>query len=205
MRLKHLMFSLVTSFAVALSALSPVSAAQVINDVLVVTGGIQLSATLPTTAPCRLDETGDTSGQITTDGVDSTPVITQVYIGEARVDKNCLATGVAVFNGSVASGNIKVALFDANGGIVAVSASTAMSGTTAYQLIPFTAPIAIVGPSRYFIGEFIDNTTARFRTFGIGAFAATIQTGQTYATGFTTITPPTAFGGSGNAPIASLY
>ena len=206
MRLKHLLVAgAIFALGFAAPVLSPAIAAQVIQDVLVATGGFQVGTAVPSASPCRLYNVGDTSAMITTDGVDSTPVITQAYTGELRGTTNCLATGVAVFNGSVASGNIKIALFDDSGAIIGASVSTAMVGTTAYQLIPFVTPVNVTGLKRYFIGEFIDNTTARCRTFGVGAFTSVLQTGLTYATGFVAITPPTTFGGSGSAPIATLY
>jgi hypothetical protein len=44
---------------------------------------------------------------------------------------------VALLNGSAVAGNVTAILYDSNGGIVANSASTAQSGTAAYQQIPF--------------------------------------------------------------------
>ena len=148
--------------------------------------------------------TGDAPATASTSGTDATPVNTEVYIGEIFVPANCTVTGVAVFNGSVASGNIKVGLANSSGAVVATSASTAMSGTDAYQRIDFTATYAAKGPATYYVLQFVDNNTARINTHTVGNFGAAKQTGQTYATGFTTITPPTTFT-TALAPIASLY
>lgn len=152
----------------------------------------------------RTFHVGGTAAQIAADGNDSTPVATEVYIGEILVTSNAVLTGLAVFNGSVASGNMKVGLADSNGVIVATSASTAMSGTDAYQRVPFTATYNAYGPATYYALLFIDNGTARYNTFAVGTFGAAKQTGQVYATGFTNITPPTTFT-TALAPIATLY
>lgn len=143
------------------------------------------------------------AAQVSTAGTDATPVITEVYISEIMVPYNVTATGVAVMNGSVASGNIKVGLADSTGAVIATSASTAMSGTDAYQRVPFTATEALT-PGTYYVLQFVDNTTARINTLTFGNCGASKQTGQTYATGFTTITPPTTFT-TALGPIASLY
>lgn len=133
-----------------------------------------------------------------------TPVITEVYIAEVFVPANATITGVANLNGTVASGNLKVGLFNSAGALLATSASTASSGTTAYQLVPFTAPLAVVGPATYYVGTLYDNTTVRGTTFTSGSCGAAKQTGQVYATGFTTITPPTTFT-TALGPVANLY
>lgn len=141
---------------------------------------------------------------VSTDFTDATPVATEVYIGEILIPVNMTVTGVAPFHGSVASGNMKVGLADSTGAIVATSASTAVVGTDSYQLIPFTAPYAALGPATYYVLGFYDNGTARYNAPPLGAFGASKQTGQTYATGFTTVTPPTTFT-TNLAMIASLY
>lgn len=133
-----------------------------------------------------------------------TPVITEVYIAEVFVPLNVTVTGVAALNGTVASGNLKVGLFNSSGTLLATSASTASSGTTAYQLVPFTAPLAVVGPATYYVGTFYDNTTVRATALTTGSCGASKQTGQVYATGFTTITPPTTFT-TALGPVANLY
>jgi len=166
--------------------------------------GSGVAAATGQSASPRCYHTGGAPVMISTDGNDSTPVITEVYIAEVFVDANCTLTGVANFNGSVASGNIKVGLADSTGAIVATSASTAMSGTDSYQRVPFTATYAANGPATYYVLLFIDNTTARYNTWPIGNFGAAKQTGQVYATGFTAITPPTTFTAN-LGPLASLY
>ncbi len=166
------------------------------------TGGVAPAGGFATKA--RLFHSGGIPARLNTDGTDSTPVITEVYYAEVFIDANTTVTGVSNFNGSVASGNLKVGLFNSSGALVATSASTAMSGTDAYQRIPFTTPYSAVGPATYYIGVIVDNTTARINTHVFGDFVAAKQTGQVYATGFTTITLATTFT-TGLGPIASLY
>lgn len=152
----------------------------------------------------NLIHTGGIPARVSTDGTDQTPVATEVYIAQISIPANCTVTGIAVMNGSVASGNYKVGLADSTGAIVATSASTAMSGTDAYQRVPFTATYAAKGPATYYVLLFVDNNTARINTHTFGDFRTAKQTGQTYATGFTAITPPTTFV-TALGTIASLY
>jgi hypothetical protein len=112
-------------------------------------------------------------------------------------------TGVALLNGSTAAGNIKVGLASSAGAILASSASTAMSGTAAYQRIPFSSTYAAKGPATYFlVAQFSDNT-AVFRAHVFGNFGASKKTSEVFGT-LTTITAPTTFT-TNVGPIASLY
>lgn len=135
---------------------------------------------------------------------DQTPVATEVYFAEIFVPANATITGVAVYNGSAVSGNMKVGLANSSGVVVATSASTAASGTTVYQRVPFTGTYAAVGPATYYVLTFYDNNTQRPTAFTVGNCAANKQTGQTFATGFTTITPGTTFT-TALGPVAALY
>ena len=169
------------------------------------TGGVAAAGGF--TASPRLIGTCGTNGAAvaaTSAFTNQIPVITEVYIAEVFVPVNVTVTGVANLNGTVASGNVKVGLFNSAGALMATSASTASSGTTAYQLVPFTAPLAVIGPATYYVGTFYDNTTVRGTTFTSGSCGASKQTGQTYATGFTAITPPTTFT-TALGPVANLY
>lgn len=133
-----------------------------------------------------------------------TPVITEVYIAEVMVPANVTVTGVAIFNSATISGNVKVGLANSAGAIVATSASTAMSGTSQYQLVPFTAAYVALGPATYYVTVFYDNNTVRPNTLTQGSCGVAKQTGQVYATGFTAITPPTTFA-TALGPVANLY
>ena len=131
---------------------------------------------------------------VSTDGTDSTPVTTETYVSEVFVPCNMTVTGVALFNGSNVTGNVTVGLADSTGAPIAAakSASTAGSGTDAFQLIPFAAPYAAKGPATYYVQVQYDSGTARYNTHTIGIHGVTKQTSQTYGT-FTSFTPPTTF------------
>lgn len=184
------------------SSATTLALAATLTGAMTPTGGIAAAGGF-SVSPRNL-HTGDIPAQASTDGTDTTPAATEVYIAEVFVPANCTLTGLAVFNGSVASGNIKVGLANSSGVVVATSASTAMSGTDAYQRVPFTATYAAKGPATYYALEMVDNATARLNMHTVGNFGAAKQTGQVYATGFTTITPPTTFT-TAQGPIASLY
>lgn len=156
------------------------------------------------TSGCRLVHTGGAPNtSATSANTNQTPVITEVYIAEILVVMPCTATGVAVYNGSAVAGNAKVGLASATGAVLATSASTATSGTTTYQRIPFTGTIDLA-PGRYYVLTFYDNAAQRPTAWTAGSFGTAVQTGQTFATGFTTITPPTTFT-TAVGPVASLY
>ncbi len=162
------------------------------------------SAALAATTSCRLYHTGGAPNtSATAANTNQTPVATEVYIAEVQVMMPCTATGLSIYNGSAVSGNAKVGLASATGAVLATSASTATAGTTVYQNIPFTATINLT-PGTYYALTFYDNNTQRPTAWTAGAFGASKQTGQTFATGFTTITPPTTFT-TALGPVASLY
>lgn len=146
--------------------------------------------------------TGSIPASVSTFGNDTTPVITETYIAQVDVPHACTVTGIALFNGSVASGNIKAAIADSNGTVIGSTASTAMSGTDAYQRVALSATLDLVGGT-YFVLQQIDNTTARVNTHTLGNFGASKKTGETYGT-FTAITAPTTFT-TAVGPVASLY
>jgi hypothetical protein len=148
--------------------------------------------------------TNGTTVAATSAFTNQTPVATEFYIAEIFVPANVTVTGVAVLNGSAVSGNLKVGLANSSGVNVATSASTAASGTTAYQLVPFTTPYAAVGPATYFVTTFYDNTTQRATAFTTGSCATAKATAQVFATGFTTFVAPTTFT-TAIGPVANLY
>jgi hypothetical protein len=179
-----------------------ITPATTVTGALTPTGGVVAAGGF--SAAARTIHVGGIPAQVSTDGTDATPVNTEVYIGEVFVPANCTVTGVSIFQGSVSSGNLKVGLADSAGAVVATSGSTAASGTDAYQRVPFTGTYAAKGPATYYVLLIFDNGTARYNAHTFGDFGAAKQTGQVYATGFTTITPPTTFT-TALAPIASLY
>lgn len=138
------------------------------------------------------------------DGTDATPNITETYIVEVAVPQPMLITGVALFNGSVAAGNIRAALYNKAGtSRLALTASTAMSGTDNYQRIPFASTYQ-AKPGTYYVAVQYSDATARYNTHTIGSFGASKATGTVYGTLPTTITPPTTFT-TALGPMGSLY
>lgn len=213
MKIKSIILAGIASLAFAL----PVAADQVIQDNLRVDGYINsrggivsastqlLTGTPASTSIAKSSNSCNVPATISTDGTDTTPVATTFYYAQTLVSGNAVVTGVSVFNGTVASGNIKVGLARFDGTIIATSASTAMSGTDAYQAVAFTAPIIVSGPATYYILLFVDNTTARFNTHTLAGTCTTgTVTTQVYATGFTNFTPATTFT-TAVGPIGSLY
>lgn len=150
----------------------------------------------------RLIHTGGEPAIATTSGSNLDTVATVVYIAEIQVPFPVAVTGIAVFNGTAAAGNTKVGLADVTGAVIATSAAVAASGNTAYQRIPFTE-VEYLQPGTYYVLVFND-ATGDIRTHTVGNFGAASQTGQVFATGFTTITPPTTFT-TAVGPIATLY
>lgn len=147
--------------------------------------------------------TGGVGASSTTHGTDTTPSATEEYVAEVFVPVNTAATGVAVLNGSAVAGNMQCALYDANGLLVATTASTAASGIAAYQQVPFTAVANLKGPAKYFVGVQNNNIANRLRTHALGNFGASKKTAQTYGT-FVTLTVPTTFT-TGVGPVADIY
>lgn len=181
-----------------------ITPATAITGALTPTGGVAAGGGF-TFSP-RLCHTGGQLPTQTTDGTNLDAVATELYVAEVFIPANCTVTGAAVFNGGAVAGNGKVALFDSTGTRVALSASTAMSGTDAYQSIPFSAPYAAKGPATYYVGCIFDDANHDLNTHILGAFGAGKITGLVYATeaGYASITPPTTFT-TGLGPIASLY
>lgn len=171
--------------------------------------------------PAALFHTGNSPAQISTDGVNSTPVITEIYVASLFVGFTVLATGIAVFNGTVvATDKYKVALFDDTGTMVRASATAGFQPTTAdsYENVAFalagdgvTAATTIVLPTGlYYVGVMYNGTTNRFNAHGVGAFPTIRVTGAVFATAFATtslalVTLPSAFTVTDLPPIASLY
>lgn len=182
-----------------LATLNPSTTAITPTSGVAAAGGFSVS-------PRTFGTCGSNGGSIaaTSAFTNQTPVATEVYIAEVFVPANVTVTGIAVLNGTAVSGNMKAGLANSSGVNVATSASTAASGTSVYQLVPFTSPYSAVGPATYYVTTFYDNNTQRATAWTQGSCGASKQTTQTYATGFTTITPPTTFT-TALGPVANLY
>lgn len=151
----------------------------------------------------RVFHTGEIGPTTTTTGTDTTPATTVTYFARIFIPVNATLTGLSLLNGSAVAGNVTAILYDADGNPIANSASTAQSGTAAYQAFAFTSPIDVQGPGRYFAAFQFSSTSARFRTHTLGVFPTGSLTGGTYGT-ITAITPPTTFT-TAVGPIASSY
>lgn len=173
-----------------------------VSGILTPTGGLAAAAgsAVPT-----VFHSGNAAPGTTTTGTDTTPVVTETYICEVFVPVNCLLTGVSVLNGSAVAGNMQISLADSAGVPIAAAqtASTAASGTAAYQKVPFVTPYAAKGPAKYFILLQNNNVANRYRSHILGNFGASKKTAEVYGT-FTAVTPPVTFT-TGLGPIADLY
>jgi hypothetical protein len=121
------------------------------------TGGVAAAGGFAS-APRNI-HTGGAPAQVSTDGTDATPVNTETYIVEVFIPSNMTVTGIALMNGSAVSGNIKLALANSSGAVVGSTASTAQSGTDAYQRVDLSTPYAAVGPATYYVLLQVDNGT----------------------------------------------
>ena len=166
------------------------------------TGGVGPAGGFANTA--RTFHTGGVPATLASSGTEATPVTTETYYCEVFIPANVTLTGIAVFNGGAADGNVNVGLANSSGVLVAQSATTtAQSGTDNYQRIPFSATYAAKGPATYYVMTQHSTTTARFNTHVVGNFSAGKVTSQTYGT-FTTLVPATTFT-TALGPLATLY
>jgi hypothetical protein len=135
--------------------------------------------------------------------VNATPVSTETYLSEIFVPAAGTATGIGILNGAAVSGNVTVYLLDLSGQQIAKSASTAQSGTTAYQRVNFSAA-KFITPGTYYIGLQVDNGTGRYTAHLFGDFGGSKLTGTTYGTFPSGQTMPTTFTAN-VAPVAHLF
>lgn len=153
----------------------------------------------------NLVSTGNWKPLAITDGTSTTCVATTTYIGQIFIPANATLTGVSIVNSTAVAGNVTVQLADSTGAPIAAakSATTAASGTAAYQRIPFAVAYAAVGPATYYVMMQCDNTSELFRTHTVGDFRTQSVTSGVYGT-FAAFTPATTFT-TAVAPVASLY
>lgn len=181
-----------------------ITPATTVTGALTPTGGVAAAGGFATSP--RNINTGGNSPSVSTDFTDYTIVTTETIRSEIFVPCNTSSTGVAIFNGSAAAGNVQAYLIDSTGAQVTgvLTASTAMSGTDAYQRIPWVSgPFTIKGPATYWIAVQGNNTGGKINTHTIGNFGADKQTGTTFGT-LTVATAPTTFT-TALGPVAALY
>lgn len=139
-----------------------------------------------------------------TAGVNGTTWFADVFIPVAG--KVC--TGIGVLNGgTVATDKIIVSLYDANGVLLANSATagTNMASTNVFQETAFTATYTILKPGRFWIGAQTNGANANIRTIATATWIDVLTTNVagTFAT-IPALTPPTTFT-AGKGPIAYVY
>jgi hypothetical protein len=142
-------------------------------------------------------------------GAERTPLIITAYSGGSvaaypsanqgifckfRVGKGRTVTGIRVLNGTP-SGNAKVALYSTDGTTLtqlALSASTALTGSNVHQDILFTAAVGIAAGQTYAAFLVSDNATATFyRISYASANFPGAALDLTYAVANAFTTPPT--------------
>jgi hypothetical protein len=143
-----------------------------IADTLTVTGATTLTGGIAGgTAPLTRHRVGPFI-QASTDGTNTTPGTTTVYLTQFVIPYNCTLTGAAMFNGSDATDSVILALFNDSGTPVANTSigagDTQQTGTDAFQEIAFTSTYAAKGPKTYWLGAYFDGTTSRFNTIPTG-------------------------------------
>jgi len=154
--------------------------------------------------PPTVFHTGQTSVLAATSGTDATAVNTQTIICELFVPVNTTITGISWMGLTTSTGNVQFSLAFSTGVPIpaAQTASTATTGTAAYQKAAFVTPFVAKGPHKYFL--LMQNSGSNhYRALNVGNFGAAVKTGETYGT-FTTVTPPTTFTAD-VCPVADTY
>lgn len=191
-----------SSSTAATFAFTPATA---VTGVFTPTGGVAASGGF--TVQATSVHTGGLPARVSTDGTNAGLVATEYYISEVFVPANMSVTGVSLFNGAtIGTDSVHAALADSTGAIVSGSATgaVALSGTDAYQRIPFTGgAITVVGPATYFFVFIPSGNTDKYNAHAFGDFRAGKVTGRTYGA-VTSFTPPTTFTAD-LGPIGSLY
>lgn len=193
-----------TSGALTVAGALTASSTVGVTGAITPTGGVAAAGGF-SVSPRNMN-TGGNPPSVSTDFTDYTVVITETIRSEIFVPANTSCTGVAIFNGSAAAGNVKAWLIDSTGAAVTgcVTASTAGSGTDAYQRIPWSGgAVALKGPATYWVAVQGDNTGMKINTHTIGNFGADKQTSTVYGT-LTVASAPTTFT-TALGPVASLY
>ena len=182
-----------------------ITPATTVTGAVTPTGGIAAAGGF-TARPSNI-HSGGLPARLSTDGTDVTPSITEMYYAAVFIPCNMTITGVSYLAGTATEGNVKVGLFNSAGANVATSASTDCSSFTAdtYNRVSFTGTYAAKGPATYYVGLLNDNTGNRFNAHLFGDFPASKTTGETYATGFTTISSPATTFTASLGPYMSLF
>jgi len=130
--------------------------------------------------------TGGIPAVLAVTGTDTTPATGTTFVSEIIIPHNMTITGVSYLIGSVGgTDKVYAAVWDSAGALLANSDLTsggATVGTTAtMQALDLTAPLAVVGPGRFYIGVAMNGNTARLRTHLFGRHRAN-SIAQTHGT-----------------------
>lgn len=136
---------------------------------------------------------------IATIGLATSASANSLWISEVFIDRTVLLTGIGILTGSVAAGNSIVGLYDTSGNLVASSASTANSGTGAFQEFSFSTTYTAKGPGRYFISVMTNNGNHIIRTISPAdpSVLTTVALQGGFALPATITVPTTATSGAG--------
>jgi len=144
--------------------------------------------------------------EASTSGTNTTPTAELVYVSELRIPCNCTLTGISyLIGGTGGTDSVIAMLFSSEGAVLATSAvaGTVVGTTATMQRLPFTAPLAVTGPGKYFVGIQLNGNTARIRTQVFGDHA-TATFAQTFGTPAAMTSVPTTFT-TAYGPIAMTY
>lgn len=125
-------------------------------------------------------------------GTSTSASANSLWISEIFIDRNVTLTGLGVLSAGVSAGNGIVALYDSAGTLLASSASTANSGTNAFQEFAFSATYAAIGPARYFGAYICNNGNQLIRTIAVPTDTLTSVQLQGGFAAPSTITVPSA-------------
>lgn len=131
-------------------------------------------------------------------------VANQMHVRTVIVQEAFTVTGVQIFNDSVVSGNVLVAMYDILGTTqIGASASTAQTPAFNPQRVPFATPAAIT-PGAYLLGAMLDNATGKLVVDSYSQNACSIVSPGSFAIP-ATITPPASTARTGNLASLSTY
>lgn len=140
-----------------------------------------------------------------TTGTNTSDVANQFFLTPMYIGNIVKVTGLAfLVGGTQGSDNALVAIWDANGTLLATSAlaGAAWGSTNTYQKVALTAAITIPGPAWYWTGVQGNGTTSKIQTVPHAFFNSNVLAGTFGTVG--NITPPTT-NNANTAPYMATY
>jgi hypothetical protein len=112
----------------------------------------------------------------------------QLYLTTVYIPVACTLTGLAIENGGTATGNVLAGIYNAAGSTqLAVSNSTAQSGTFHGQQIPFTSTLAVTPGTYIFALTYSSGSATSAASINVAPASSTAQGGFSLPS---TVTPP---------------